>query len=106
MANKRADLFQPIGRGATLLTFAVGAAEAGQRLDRFLAGRLPDISRSRLQTLLRLGEVRRSRTVVSSLSSKVKLGETYELTLPAAEPSRLEAQAIPLNVVYEDAHLI
>ena len=37
----------------------VGAGEAGERLDRFLADRLADFSRSRLQALIRAGEVTR-----------------------------------------------
>jgi 23S rRNA pseudouridine1911/1915/1917 synthase len=88
------------------LTFAVGPTEAGQRLDRFLAGQVPDVSRSRLQALLRAGQVRRDQTVVSSLSGKVKLGESYDINLPASEPTGLAGEAIPLTVVYEDAHLI
>ena len=106
MANKPADASQPISRGGTPLALDVGSADAGQRLDRFLAAKLPHISRSRLQALVRMGEVRRSRIVVSSLSVKVKLGETYEVNVPAAEPLQIAAEAIPLNVVYEDAHLI
>src|SRR5215813_10347563 len=106
MANKRTDASQPISRGGTPLALDVGSADAGQRLDRFLAAKLPHISRSRLQALVRMGEVCRSRIVVSSLSVKVKLGETYEVNVPAAEPLQIAAEAIPLNVVYEDAHLI
>ena len=106
MANKRSEAPQVADRGATHLTLDVGAADAGQRLDRFLAGRLPHFSRSRLQALLRSGEVSRGRDVVTSLSGKVKIGETYELHVPAPEPTVLAAQAIPLVVVHEDAHLI
>ena len=106
MANRRSEAAQVADTGATHLTLDVGAADAGQRLDRFLAGRLPHISRSRLQTLLRSGEVSRGRDVVTSLSGKVKVGETYELHVPATEPTVLAAQAIPLVVVHEDAHLI
>src|SRR5262245_13916984 len=106
MANKRTDASQPISRGGTPLALDVGSADAGQRLDRFLAAKLPHISRSRLQALVRMGEVCRSRIVVSSLSVKVKLGETYEVNVPAAEPLQIAAEAIPLNVVYEDTHLI
>jgi 23S rRNA pseudouridine1911/1915/1917 synthase len=107
MASKRSHhATEATDQAATRLTLNVGAAEAGQRLDRFLAGRLPDISRSRLQALLRSGEVSRDRSVVSSLSGKVKVGETYELHLPATKPTSLVAQAIPLTVVHEDAHLI
>jgi 23S rRNA pseudouridine1911/1915/1917 synthase len=106
MANKRSHAVETTDPGATHLALNVGAAEAGQRLDRFLASRLPHISRSRLQVLLRAGEVRRDRAVVSSLSGRVRVGETYELNVPASKPMPLAPQAIPLAVVHEDAHLI
>ena len=106
MASKRSHAVETTDPGATHLALNVGAAEAGQRLDRFLASRLPHISRSRLQVLLRSGEVSRDRAVVSSLSGRVKVGETYELNVPASKPMPLAPQAIPLTVVHEDAHLI
>jgi len=91
---------------ATRLRLEVGKADAGQRLDRFLAVRLPQLSRSRLQVLVRSGEVRRNDTVVQSLSGKVKVGESYEVCVPAVVPARVTPQAIPLIIKYEDAHLI
>jgi len=106
MASKRSHAVETTDPGATHLALNVGAAEAGQRLDRFLASRLPHISRSRLQVLLRSGEVSRDRAVVSSLSGRVKVGETYELNVPASKPMPLASQAIPLAVVHEDPHLI
>ena len=49
-----------------------------------------------LQALLRSGEVSRDRDVVTSLSGKVKIGETYELHLPAPEPhDRLQRKPSP-----------
>src|SRR5262245_45037703 len=95
-----------IRRDASPLTLEVGSADAGQRLDRFLAGRLPQVSRSRLQALLRAGEVSRNETVVSNLSTKVKVGEIYELHVPASEAPDIVGQDIPLVVLYEDAELI
>jgi 23S rRNA pseudouridine1911/1915/1917 synthase len=91
---------------ATRLTLEVGAADASQRLDRFLAGRLPQISRSRLQALLRAGEVSRNEAVVSNLSGKVKVGEIYELRLPVSEAPHIAGQDIPLIVLHEDPDLI
>jgi 23S rRNA pseudouridine1911/1915/1917 synthase len=105
MANRRTQGAE-IPQGATRLTLEVRAAEAGQRLDRFLAGRLSHLSRSRLQALVRSGEVSRNEIVVESPSGKVKLGEIYELHLPAPEPARIAPQQIPLTITYEDAHLI
>jgi 23S rRNA pseudouridine1911/1915/1917 synthase len=85
---------------------AVSAAEGGERLDRFLARRLPDLSRSRLQALIRAGQVVRGGMVVADLGYRIKAGETYAVRVPAPEPAAPQPQDIPLAVVYEDAHLI
>jgi 23S rRNA pseudouridine1911/1915/1917 synthase len=84
----------------------VEQADSGQRLDRFLALRLPALSRSRLQALIRAGEVTRQGTSVADLGGKVKAGETYEVHVPAPVAAEPVAETIPLTVVYEDAHLI
>jgi 23S rRNA pseudouridine1911/1915/1917 synthase len=80
--------------------------EAGQRLDRFLALRLPALSRSRLQGLIRAGEVTRQGAPMADPGGKVKAGETYEVHVPAPVAAEPVAETIPLTVVYEDAHLI
>ena len=84
----------------------VEAGEAGERLDRFLVGRLPDFSRSRLQALIRAGEVVREGAAVADLGRRVRAGETYTVDVPAPVAATPQSQAIPLAVVYEDAHLI
>ena len=84
----------------------VGETEAGQRLDRFLALRLPDLSRSRLQALLRAGEVTLAGVPIAAVGGKVRAGETYEVHVPAPVAAEPKPEAIPLVVVYEDAHLI
>lgn len=105
MANRPAEVAK-ISEDVRRVCLEVGALEAGQRLDRFLAGRLSHLSRSRLQALVRSGEVSRNDTVVVSLSGKVKLGEIYQVHVPAPEPTRIAPQHIPLAIIFEDAHLI
>lgn len=91
--------------GAVLLTVTDDAE--GTRLDRYLADVLPDLSRSRVQALLRDGCVRsESGATVSDASARVKRGATYSVTVPAPEAATPEPQDIPLNIVHEDAHLI
>jgi 23S rRNA pseudouridine1911/1915/1917 synthase len=84
----------------------VGPQEAGERLDRFLARRLPQLSRSRLQALIRAGRVARNGMAASELGQKTKAGETYTVEVPDPEPAVPLAQAIPLSVVFEDADLL
>jgi 23S rRNA pseudouridine1911/1915/1917 synthase len=87
-------------------TLTVAAAEAGERLDRFLARRLPAFSRARLQALIRTGAVARGSQAELDLGRRVKAGESFTVRVPAPEPAEPAPEPIPLAVVYEDAHLI
>lgn len=84
----------------------VGPADAGARLDRFLAAALPALSRSRIKALIEEGAVRRGDETIGDANFRVKPGEAYDVLVPepiAAEP---RGQDIPLTVVFEDADLI
>ena len=84
----------------------VEEGDAGARLDRFLALRLPALSRSRLQALMRAGAVMKGGAAQRELGVKVKTGETYEVHVPAPEPAKPAGEAIALAIVYEDGDLI
>jgi 23S rRNA pseudouridine1911/1915/1917 synthase len=84
----------------------VAEPEAGERLDRFLARRLPSLSRSRLQALIRAGHVLRDGAAEGELGRRIRSGETYAVHLPEPEPAAIEPQAMALSIVHEDAHLI
>jgi 23S rRNA pseudouridine1911/1915/1917 synthase len=83
-----------------------GAADAGMRLDRFLQGRLPDISRTRLQALIRAGHVTEDSSAIGEPGHKVKPGAGYRVVVPPPEPALPQGEAIPLNVVFEDASVL
>src|SRR3972149_2479469 len=90
----------------------VGGNSVGLRIDKFLAGRHPALSPPRIQPLIAAGAVSaRSdpsaapRTILNA-SYRVKRGERIALDLPEAAEAHIEAQAIPLKIAYEDAHLI
>ncbi|WP_295808364.1 RluA family pseudouridine synthase [uncultured Nitratireductor sp.] len=88
-------------------TFSVGPEEAGERLDRWLSGRLGvAVSRSRVQALIRAGAVTLDEKPITGTKQKVAEGETYALTVPEAEPAAPEPEAIPLEILYEDDALI
>jgi len=90
----------------TLHHLTAEPAETGLRLDRFLASRLADVSRSRLQALIRDGRLHIAGQAVCDPGRRVKPGERIELVLPAAIDAAPLPEPIPLSVVFEDAHLI
>jgi 23S rRNA pseudouridine1911/1915/1917 synthase len=87
-------------------TLTVAAAEAGERLDRFLVRRLPAFSRARLQALIRTGEVSLAGDPVRDVGRRIKADESYTVHVPPPEPAKPLPEEMPLAVVYEDAHLI
>jgi 23S rRNA pseudouridine1911/1915/1917 synthase len=86
-------------------TVEVGAADGGRRLDAWLAGALPDLSRARIQALIASGAV----TVdggPARASAKVRGGQQVRVELPAPEAAVPQPEDIPLSVVLEDEHLL
>jgi 23S rRNA pseudouridine1911/1915/1917 synthase len=88
-----------------LRTIAVPAEAAGQRLDHFIATQLEGVSRSRVQLLLDQGDVLVNGGQVKA-SLKLRGGEQIAITgKPHPSPLKATAEDIPLDVVFEDAHL-
>jgi len=78
----------------------------GKRLDRALADVVPNLSRARIQALLSEGAIAIDGATVSSASTAVRADMQYEILLPAPTDSEAKPQDIPLNIVFEDEHLI
>jgi 23S rRNA pseudouridine1911/1915/1917 synthase len=86
---------------------AVAPAEgAGERVDAWLAKLWPDLSRSRVQGLIGAGKLSVDGAPVTHAKDKPKPGARYELVLPPPEPAAPQPESIPLNIAYEDEHLI
>lgn len=91
----------------TLLAPApVALDEAGQRLDKWLSARLPDLSRTRIKSLIEQGLVASAGATIADASAKVKAGQDITVAVPPDQPAEPEAQEIALAVVYEDDDLI
>lgn len=89
-----------------LRTSLVPMALHGQRLDRALAQMVPEFSRSYLQQLIEQGDALIDGRIVRKVSSKVRLGHRVEVTLRATPQSQaFVPEVMPIDVVYEDAHL-
>jgi 23S rRNA pseudouridine1911/1915/1917 synthase len=104
----------------TVSSIIIDATAEGQRLDRALQQRLPELSRSRLKQLILSGQVAagpargeetsnaatRNANVIRDPARKVKEGQTFVVILPEPDDPTPKAQAIPLDIRFEDAHLI
>jgi 23S rRNA pseudouridine1911/1915/1917 synthase len=84
----------------------VVAAAGAARLDRFLADALPEVSRSRLKGLIESGCVFRDGVAMTDASAAVPAGARYRVMAPAPVDAAPRAEAIPLTILFEDAHLI
>ena len=87
-------------------SFSVEAAEAGERLDKLLATRVPEVSRSRLKQWIEDGAVRVNGGTVRPRHA-VLAGDLVELEpQPAPDAAAFVAEALPLDVVHEDDAII
>ncbi|MCL2677961.1 MAG: RluA family pseudouridine synthase [Clostridiales bacterium] len=75
------------------------------RVDQYLAAALPRLSRSRIQALIKAGEVTVEGTPVKS-SFLLSGGEEIIIALPPAEEAQVQAREIALPILYEDRDLI
>ncbi|HTK36068.1 MAG TPA: RluA family pseudouridine synthase [Caulobacteraceae bacterium] len=97
------DEAEPVGEE---LILTVAPDSAGERLDKALAAAAaPALSRARVQALLAEGAVTLDEVVLTDASAKAKPGD-YTILIPPPVSAIPEPQAIPLTVLFEDAHLI
>jgi 23S rRNA pseudouridine1911/1915/1917 synthase len=88
---------------------AVPPGAEGGRLDRLIAAAIPGISRARVQALIAEGRVTTpppGAATIREPSYRVKPGEAFVLSVPPTPPSTLAAQALPLDILFEDGDLI
>ncbi|HEX9463795.1 MAG TPA: RluA family pseudouridine synthase [Alphaproteobacteria bacterium] len=99
------------GAGAGAVTVTIGPDSAGERLDRALATALAKLpgdspSRSRVKALITSGAVTDGGGTISEPSRRVKSGQVLVITFPPTAALEIAAQALPLDIVHEDEHLI
>ncbi len=81
--------------------FTVTAGDAGQRLDVYVAHQLPELSRTRIQELIREGLVRVNGGPAKR-AQRVAGGEVIEVAVVARPPLAAAAEALPLDILYQD----
>ena len=87
-------------------TVTIADEEAGGRIDRVLAARIPSLSRSRLKALILGGQVTTAHVTILDPASPVKAGDVISVNLPPPEDPVPQGENIPLAIVYEDDDLI
>lgn len=87
------------------MIFQVTQEEQGIRIDKYLTGKLPERSRSFLQKLVGEGQVLVSGSPVKQ-NYKVSSGDQVSVTIPEAVEPEIEAEDIPLDILYEDESLL
>lgn len=77
-----------------------------QRLDKYLADKLPEYSRSRLQSLIREGAVLVNGEPASKTGLKLEKNQQVLIHIPPTETTELKPESIPLNIVFENLDLL
>ena len=85
--------------------FVGGVLKTASRLDKALA-EASGLSRERIKALIADGAVELDDKVANSPSARISGGESFRIALPPPEPLDAEPQDIPLDIVFEDEHLI
>ena len=91
---------------ATVHTIHAGPEADGERVDRFLAGALPSLSRSRVKGLIEEGRASRDGVRLREPAEPVRAGCVYALSIPAPVAATPQAQDIAFPILYEDSDLL
>ncbi len=84
-------------------TFIAGTSD---RLDRVIAARLPELTRSAAQRLIEGGHVQVNGLPVSRPAHRVRPGDQITVHIPPPEPVHLTPEPIPLDILYEDENIL
>lgn len=95
-----------IGTNSDIRRAAAAPDDAGTRLDRMLATRFADLSRSRLKRLVEQGQVTLDGKPIGDPAFKVKAGQVFTVVLPPPESATIEPQPMDLNIRFEDEHVL
>ena len=95
-----------MSRGVSSIEARIAPAADGWRLDRALADAIPTLSRERLKALIASGQVLGPEGPARDPARKALAGSCFTVSIPEPEPAHNQAQAIALDVVFEDEHLI
>lgn len=91
---------------AMLEEYTVEESQSGMRLDKFLTETYPDQTRSFLQKLVKSGEIKVNGKPVIKAGFVVEGGDQVSASIPTPQAVEIEAENIPLDILYEDADVL
>ncbi len=77
----------------------------GRRIDKYLHGRFPRLSRTGIQRLIKQGAIKVNGRETKA-SYELSAGDLVDVSLPPPEPREVVPEDIPLDIVYEDDHML
>ena len=88
------------------ISISVSSKDLGKRIDLFISEKLDEFSRNKVQMLINNGNLTFNNEKITQTSIKLKKLGTLLLFIPELKPSKIIAQDLQLNIVYEDDYLI
>ena len=89
-----------------MLNIIVSSEFDNNRIDKFLQSKFKESSRTKLQNLIREGCVKINNTTIENTSKKIKVKDKIEIIFPEPKETKIVANKIPLNILYEDEELL
>ena len=89
-----------------IFNITVASNFSGYRVDKFLQAQISDLSRTRIQVLIRESSVKINNILINNSSKKVKEGDQLEVIFPQLKKTSIKAKKIPLNILYDDEDII
>ena len=87
-------------------TFTAGASDAGKRADVFLSEKMPELSRSFIQKLIKEGNLAVDGSAAYKTGFKIEDGMMIAFAVPEVSEPEITPQDIPLDIIYEDADIL
>ena len=78
----------------------------GYRIDKFLQSQINELSRTRLQALIRDGQVELNNIIINSTSKKIKEEDQIKINFPPPKETLIKPNKIPLDILYDDDDII
>jgi 23S rRNA pseudouridine1911/1915/1917 synthase len=90
---------------ARTISFSAEAADTDTRIDLYLSSNLKELTRSRIQSLIKEGNIKVNNSPVKT-SYRLKAGDEIALSIPPSSPYLLNPEPLDLSIIYEDSSII